>query len=314
MARELTKKNALLSDAFEHLQDVHNALDRDLREARKLQQSLVRERVRSLGRGEVACLFHPSGHVGGDLVGHFRVSDTQIGVYAIDVSGHGVASALMTARLAGYFNGSSPHQNVALAVDSAGEVRMRSPEKVCATLNNLLLEEMETDLYFTLALAVIDLDSGRVRFVQAGHPNPALQTADGAVRFLGEGGLPIGLIPEAAWQVGETVLNAGDRIFFYSDGLTELRDAGGDMLEEEGLARLLERHKESSGAEIVEFCRWNCSRRQAVARSTTTCRACSLPISAIPDLTAEPCRVRAKLRTAPGSRGRCGMAAELRGF
>ncbi len=252
MARELTEKNALLSDAFEHLQKVHEGLDRDLREARKLQQSLVRERVQHFDGAEIACLFHPSGHVGGDLVGHFRVSETHHGFYAIDVSGHGVASALMTARLAGYLTGSNPKQNVALTRDGEGRFRMRPPDEVCAILNDLLLKEMETDLYFTMVLAEVDLSSGHVRLAQAGHPRPLIEPAVGEARFIGHGGLPIGLIPGASWEVVETQLRPGDRLFLYSDGLTEATDGAGQMLQEEGLAELLARHRSLSGMPLLE--------------------------------------------------------------
>ena len=252
MAGELTEKNDLLSSTLSELRSIYNSLDRDLREARKLQQSLIPDRVRVFGRVEIASLFRPSGHVGGDLVGFFPVSDTQLGVYAIDVSGHGVASALMTARLAGYLGGASPEQNVALMTDGNGTARMRSPSDVCELLNNSLLQEMETDLYFTMVLAQLDLETGLFRFAQAGHPRPALQKAAGGVEFLGDGGFPIGLVPGATWDTFETRLGAGDRVFLYSDGLTEAIDRHGRMLDEQGLARLLERHRRLPGTKLLE--------------------------------------------------------------
>ena len=87
------------------LQAVYDSLDRDLIEARKLQQTLVRDRYQDFGRGTVSLLLRPSGHVGGDLVGGFRINARRIAIYAVDVSGHGVASAMMTARLAGMLSG-----------------------------------------------------------------------------------------------------------------------------------------------------------------------------------------------------------------
>ncbi len=87
----------------------------------------------------------------------------------------------MTARLASYLSGASPGQNVALEPNEFGIFRMHPPHEVAATLNDLLLREMETDLYFTMCLAELDLRTGRVRLVQAGHPNPVVQRASGEI-------------------------------------------------------------------------------------------------------------------------------------
>ena len=114
MQRELTEKNRLLSVTLDELQGVYDSVNRDLLEARKLQQSLVRERHRNFGNAEVSLLLRPSGHVGGDLVGFFPINSRRVGFFSIDVSGHGITSALMTARLAGYLSGNSPDQNIAL--------------------------------------------------------------------------------------------------------------------------------------------------------------------------------------------------------
>jgi sigma-B regulation protein RsbU (phosphoserine phosphatase) len=186
MAQELVDKNA-------KLQAAHDALNRDLLEARRLQQSLIPERYHDFGALRMSLLMRPAGHVGGDLVGHFRINEQKIAVFSIDVSGHGVASALMTARLTSYLSGASPSQNVALEPNEFGIFRMRPPHEVAATLNDLLLREMETDLYFTMCLAEIDLRTGIVRLVQAGHPNPVIRRASGEIEFVSGGGLPIGL-------------------------------------------------------------------------------------------------------------------------
>ena len=250
MAQELIEKNA-------KLQAAHDALNRDLLEARRLQQSLIPERDHDFGALRLSLLLRPAGHVGGDLVGHFRINEQKIAVFSIDVCGHGVASALMTARLASYLSGSSPGQNVALEPNEFGIFRMRPPHEVAATLNDLLLREMETDLYFTMCLAEIDLRTGHVRLVQAGHPNPAIQRASGEVEFVSGGGLPIGLIREATYEMQEVRLRPGDRLLIYSDGLTECEDAEGGLLDEAGLAGLLGELGGIDGYAFFEALVWN---------------------------------------------------------
>jgi sigma-B regulation protein RsbU (phosphoserine phosphatase) len=172
MQRELTRKNDLISETLGELQRVYDSLDNDLLEAKKLQQSLIRERNKSFGTGDVSLMLRSSGHVGGDLVGFFAAGPGHLGLFSIDVSGHGISSALMTARLAGYLSAAAPDQNVALQRLVDGTYAFLPPENVIETLNDLVLDEMETEHYFTLLLADVDLTNGHVRMAQAGHPHP----------------------------------------------------------------------------------------------------------------------------------------------
>jgi len=95
---ELTRKNRLINDTLKELQRVHAIIEQDLRQARKIQQSLLPERQQKFGGTSVSFLLRPCGHVGGDLVGAFHPGRNRLGFYSIDVSGHGISSALMTAR------------------------------------------------------------------------------------------------------------------------------------------------------------------------------------------------------------------------
>jgi sigma-B regulation protein RsbU (phosphoserine phosphatase) len=252
MEREVTEKNRLLTETLTELRAIHDAMNRDLLEARKLQQSLVRERFRDFGRAQVSLMLRPSGHIGGDLVGFFAIDARRFGVYSLDVSGHGITSALMTARLAGHLSGGSPQHNIALAPAAAGGFEGRDPAEIADRLNRLLLSEMGTESYFTLAYAEVDMASGRVRMVQAGHPHPAVQRADGRIEYLGSGGLPIGLFADAAYRSFETRLDPGDRLFLLSDGVTELEDPQGVQLGDAGLAALLQALRPLRGPELLD--------------------------------------------------------------
>ena len=256
MEGELIEKNRIVSETLAELQTLYDALDRDLVEAKKLQESLVPEGFRDFGRARVSLILHSSGHVGGDLVGHYVIDEERIGLYSLDVSGHGVSSALMTARLAGLLSGASPDQNVALCRRPGGGYEPFAPGEAAARLNARLLAEMDTEHYLTLLLAELDLKTGRVRMVQAGHPHPVVQRAAGPIEFLGRGGLPIGLIPDAEYETFETVLAPGDRLLLCSDGLTECPDGAGGQVDERGLAQLMARHKALAGPELLNTLAW----------------------------------------------------------
>jgi phosphoserine phosphatase RsbU/P len=260
MERELKEKNRLVTATLEELKELYESLDRDLMEARKLQQSLVRERHRAFDRGAVSLLLRPSGHVGGDLVGFFQIDQNRIGLFAIDVSGHGVTSALLTARLSGLLSGNSPDQNIALTGADGGSYVARCPAEVADHLNRLMLGDMETEHYFTLLYAIVDLPSGTVNMVQAGHPHPAVQRAGGAVEFLGDGGLPIGLIADASYDQFSTLLAPGDRLFLMSDGIIECTDPSGVELGTAGVARMMERNIDLTGTAYLESITWDLAR------------------------------------------------------
>jgi sigma-B regulation protein RsbU (phosphoserine phosphatase) len=257
MERELGEKNRLISSTLEEISNLYDALDRDLCEARKMQQLLVRDRHRDFGAASVSLLLKPSGHVGGDLVGFFRAGANKVAVYAIDVSGHGIASALLTARLASYLSDGAPEQNIALVRDPDGHYVARPPREVAMLLNTLMLDEMKSDLYFTLILGYVDLATGIVDIAQCGHPNPAVIRVDGQIDYMGQNGLPIGLVEDADYTQWRLALDPGDRLLLYSDGFTECVGADGEMLEEAGLRQLIARNLALAPADLLEALVWD---------------------------------------------------------
>lgn len=259
MQRELTQKNHLISETLGELQRTQAVIEKDLIEAKKLQQSLMRERYRALEGGNLSMMLRSAGHVGGDLVGYFPVCPGQLGLFGLDVSGHGISSALMTARLAGYLSAASPDQNVALALQPDGSYAARPPGEVIEELNDLVLDEMDTEHYFTLMLAIVDLDSGAVTLAQAGHPHPALLRNDGTVEQIGTGGFPVGLLSGIKFDQFDLQMSTGDRLLILSDGVTECPDAAGDMLGEAGLAEMLADLRRFSGPALLSALVWKLS-------------------------------------------------------
>ncbi len=257
MQDELVEKNRLIGTTLGQLQKLYDSLDRDLIEARKLQQTLVRDRFRDFGAGTASLLLRPSGHVGGDLVGSFVISAQRIAVYSVDVSGHGVASAMMTARLAGLLSGASPDQNIALKTAPDGARDAWAPAEVAARLNRMMLEDLQVDQYFTLAYAEINLETGGFSLVQAGHPHPMILRKDGDVEQLGDGGLPIGLIDGAAYSQTAAHLSPGDRLLLVSDGVTECPNPAGEELGSDGLHALLVQNAVLASTDLLEALIWD---------------------------------------------------------
>ncbi|MGL6210637.1 MAG: PP2C family protein-serine/threonine phosphatase [Paracoccaceae bacterium] len=257
MQAELVEKNRLVNSTLAELQGIYDSLDRDLIEARKLQQTLVRDRYRAFDGGAVSVMMLPSGHVGGDLVGSFLINPRCLVVYSIDVSGHGVASAMMTARLAGLLAGGAPGQNITMSDGGFGRADAWPPEMVAFRLNKLMTEVVQVDQYFTMVYAEIDLQSGNVRLVQAGHPHPVVLRADGRVDVIGAGGLPVGLVDGARYDRVNLQLRPGDRLFLVSDGVTECPDPMGVELETQGMIGILNRSLHLGSPELLEALIWD---------------------------------------------------------
>jgi len=236
MQAELRRRNA-------DLHRLYSALQRDLEEARDFHASLVPDRVQRFGPASITCVMQPSGHLGGDLVGCFRLDADRIALWSLDVAGHGVAAALLAARLAGLLSDGSRDQNLAFR-----DGRPLRPAQVLDRINALLMADRSGDHYLTMFYADLHLPTGQVTAVQAGHPHPILATAQGP-RQIGAGGFPVGLIPDADYPEITFTLAPGDRLVIPSDGITECPGPSGD-LGPEGLARTLSTLPPGPGAAL----------------------------------------------------------------
>ncbi len=257
MQNELSEKNSVINRTLARLRDAYDKIDRDLQQARKIQESLVPERSKRFGQSEISLLLKPCGHIGGDLVGMFSPGANKVAFYSIDVSGHGITSAMMTARLGSYLSSTHFAQNVGTENRFGRSYTLLPPAEVAHRLNVRLAEDGGIDEYFTMAYATADLTTGHVRLVQAGHPHPLIQRKDGSIKFVGEGGVPIGLVPEADFTQVDLYLERGDRILLYSDGITECRSKNGDMIDESGLEQIVSGlSRDDSGQDVLDDLFW----------------------------------------------------------
>lgn len=258
MQRELSEKNRIVSETLGELQRVYDAIDKDLIQARKIQESLVPELSKTFGSSTVNLLLKPCGHIGGDLVGMFSPGVNRIGFYSIDVSGHGITSAMMTARLGGYLSSNYYDQNVGMEKRFNRFYALRQPEEVAGLLNARLVADTGIEEYFTMAYCIADLRSGVVKMVQAGHPHPLLIRKSGELEFIGKGGVPVGLVPDIHYTQEEFIMQHGDRLLLFSDGFTEARLEDGSMLEPEGLLELVKKcGSGQSGKEFLDDLYWH---------------------------------------------------------
>ena len=119
-----------------------------------------------------------------------------------------------------------------------------------------------------MLLATADMISGRVRYVQAGHPPPLLIANNGQHRFIGDSGMPIGLLSAAVFEGHDVLLQPGDKLLLYSDGFTESEMPDGSFLDSTGLLELVIANSNKSGTEFLDDLYWSlCNIRSNSAKA-----------------------------------------------
>ncbi len=180
----------------------------------------------------------PSSAVGGDYFDFLPLPGGRWGILVADVSGNGIPAGLI---MAGF----------------RSEVRacMRredDPRKVLAEVNEVLARELEAEHFVTAFLGIYSPESGTLVYSSAGHEPGLLVRADGSVEQLTEGGLLLGVFPEAVYGRAMVHLGLGDRLLLYTDGFSDGSDSWGDRLGIEGILRLLA-EATAEGVPVSEF-------------------------------------------------------------
>ena len=114
--------------------------------------------------------------------------------------------------------------------------------------------EAQGGRFFTLVYAVLDTATGILQFVNAGHPPPILVSPEGVPRQLIGGSLPIGILECDVYEDLSVRLRPGDRLYFYSDGITEATNERGEMLKTQGFIQLIERTPDVSLHQDLASC------------------------------------------------------------
>jgi sigma-B regulation protein RsbU (phosphoserine phosphatase) len=209
-------------------------LEEDLRAAADIQRALIPRARQPLPGFSIAWRFVPCSTVGGDIFNVHCLEGSCAAVYMLDVSGHGVPSAMVTVSVA---RALSPDGGVVMH-----EGVVASPREVMRELEREYPFE-RFERFFTVSYLVMDTRSGRVRYSSAAHPPPLLVPHTGLARVLPEGGPLLGLGAVEELEEGEVALSPGDRLVLYTDGAFELTGPDGALFGLERLHGLIERHR-----------------------------------------------------------------------
>lgn len=200
--------------------------ERELMLARRIQQSFLLSEFPKRARLEVYATNVSSKEVSGDFYDVVPVGDDGYLLAVADVSGKGVPAALLTAML-----------QASMRTQASAGV---SVSAMMETINALVCGRAATGQFATFFLARVSERDMTLRFTNAGHNFPILFRAAGERRTLETGGLVVGMMENVTYQEESVPLLPGDRVVFYTDGVTEADRGEGDMFGEERLIKLVE--------------------------------------------------------------------------
>ena len=196
---------------------------REFEDARLIQRGLLPSSVPRIAGLDIAAAWQPADGVGGDCFDTLAFGSS-LGVSIADIAGKGLPAALLMSNLQAAVR--------AFAQEAA------LPASVCSNVNRLLCRNMASGRFATFCYARIEAAGRRIVYSNAGHNPPLLIRAGGSVERLTDGGMVLGIFPDIRYEQAALALAAGDRLLFYTDGITEARNPAGDEYEEDKLAAI----------------------------------------------------------------------------
>ncbi len=215
-------------------------IEQELKVARLIQQTLLPKTLPELPGYDVAAYYQPAREVGGDFYDFLDLEDGRMGFVVGDVTDKGVPAAIVMATTRTMLR--------------AAAQRLFSPGEVLKRVNDVLVTDIPPNMFVTCLYAILDPESGRLVYANAGHDLPYRRRAgrnEGAEELRATG-MPLGLLPGMAYEEKQIVLEKGESVLFYSDGLVEAHDPRHDMFGFPRLQGLVGAHR-SGGSSLVGF-------------------------------------------------------------
>jgi serine phosphatase RsbU (regulator of sigma subunit) len=205
-------------------------IEQELRVARLIQQTLLPKSAPELGGYQIAAYYRPAREVGGDFYDFLELEYGRLGLVVGDVSGKGIPAALVMANT----------RSVLRTIAQGGGI---APGEVLAEANEILYPDIPSNMFVTCFYGVLDPSSDTFTYANSGHDLPYLHRK-GEAEELRARGMPLGLMSSMGYEEMELVLEPGDRVLFYSDGLVEAHDPEGEMFGFPRLRALVAEHAE----------------------------------------------------------------------
>lgn len=244
MSQRITDQHHRLTDLIKELQDAIvtrarlAALEQELDIARELQLSFLPRPLPATPHFRIHGLMEPAKEVGGDFFDYFMIDEARLGLVVADVSGKGVPAALFMA--------------ISRTLIKAAALAGRSPAATIGEVNAFLAADNDQMMFVTVFHGVLDLASGVLTYVNAGHNAPLLCAAgtDRVAAVARTGDPALAVVEGIAFAERRVRLSPGDTLFLFTDGVTEAFNTSGEAFGDARLAEEVARHCEESVAQI----------------------------------------------------------------
>ena len=211
--------------AARELQHANERMNRDLEAAASVQASLLPDNTVDMEGADFVWRFRPCNELAGDGLNVFRWDDEHVAMYVLDVSGHGVASALLSVSVTHHLSqliGQHRLPDAEPREYTGGNIV--SPAWLARNLNSLFPMDAVGRHYFTFLYGILNVKTRTFCFVSAGSPGPVVVHTDGSVDVHDVPAVPIGMFPDSEYIDTTIELLPGDRLYMHTDGLYEERN------------------------------------------------------------------------------------------
>ena len=215
-------------------------MNREIEIAREVQQRLFPQRIPQIAGVDLAGMCRPASEVGGDYYDLIEMEDGHLGFAIGDVSGKGISAALIMASLRASLRG--------LVLDAPGDLA-----KMMQKVNRLVYEASSSSRYATFFFATLNPHTREFQYVNAGHNPPVVvKDVSGELRRLEACGPVVGLLPLAAYEARSLILEPGDLLIAYTDGISEAMTAEDEEWGETRMLDAVPRRPTPSATEVLE--------------------------------------------------------------
>ena len=211
--------------------------EKELAIAREIQLSFLPKSAPQIPGFDLAGAARPHAEVGGDYYDFIHVTDSRLGLAIADSAGKGIPAALL---MAGF--------RMSLLAEIRNEFAIRA---VMRKVNSLLYESTERDKFVTAFYGVLDYKNRALVFSNAGHNPPLVVREDGEIEWLLEGGVALGVLPDAQYEERPLALRYGDLLLLYTDGVSEAESPSGEQYGQRRLEQTLVRLRHLPAQEIL---------------------------------------------------------------
>ncbi|MBU2512468.1 SpoIIE family protein phosphatase [bacterium] len=231
------------NDQLLKIQSTNRKLQQNMEAAVQIQLTLLPQKKLVVQGYQFDWFFKPSDMLGGDMLHIYKLSETKVACYVLDVSGHGTQAALLSVTIRNQLTvnliDTIPVRNHSSLI--LQDFQNAKPIDIVSELSSHysgLLEK--TGYYFTIVYGIIDIETGCFDYISAGHYNPILISGEKVIYNRSSSGAPIGMFGNQKYQEQSIQLSEGDRLYLFTDGIVEETN---NSEEQYGLDRLGEQLK-----------------------------------------------------------------------